>query len=602
MGESMNVKIVGIDLGTTNSAMADISQDGLRLWPDPAGNPLVPSVVWLDPDGTVVVGSDARSALVAMPARTVAAIKRKMGSAERVVLGGREFSPEEISAMILRELRQRVSPGETTDPIEAVITVPAYFNEAQRRATKEAGELAGFVVERIINEPTAAALAFGFYHVQEERTLLVYDLGGGTFDVSVIRLSDGVLEVRASTGDRHLGGEDFDWLLVDWLAAQVEKANGVNPLSDLRARARLKEAAEHMKWQLSEEEHASVSIPVLLTHQGKPISLDARLSRRTFEGMIAHSIDRTMALIEEVLQAAEIRPSDVDDVLLVGGSTRIPLVGRRIADRFGKLPRTDVDPDLAVALGAAVQAGLKAGLIDPQGLIATDVAPFSMGIAVAQPDWMGNLQPGFFHPLIRKNTPIPASASDKFSTVSDGQQEILVEVFQGEGATVFENHALGSFRVTGLPASPAGREAIEVKFRYNLNGMLDVSARSLSTGRSIGMSVQDALDRQSQEHLEASKRRLEALWTGSEEAFADSDAERGPDVRMAPPATDDWDEAVAEAKRLTTQLESCSNQARVRSALENLARAEAAHEVSRLLNAIDAALDVLIDLDDEGGI
>lgn len=585
--------ICGIDLGTTNSAIAVIREGIPEIVPDADGGTVVPSVVLIDPADQVVVGRDARSALVAMPDRTIAAVKRKMGSPERLSIAGNQLKPQEVSALILRQLRTHLDPLVSPDtPVEAVITVPAYFNEGQRRATKEAGELAGFTVERIINEPTAAALAFGFYHLNEERTLLVYDLGGGTFDVSVISLIGGVLEVQSSTGNRQLGGEDFDWKIVEWMAESVEKRHGVDPRKDLRARALMKEAAERLKWELSEKTSATVSIPVLMTHEGTPIPLNVRLTRSAFEGMVAPWLDETMVLVEQALNAANVSPQAIDDVLLVGGSTRIPDVSRRLKERFERGPRTDVDPDLAVAMGAAVQAGLKTGQIDPAGLVATDVAPFSMGIAVAEPDGMGGWIPGFFKPIIAKNAPIPATTSERFAPVQPEQTEVRVEVYQGEGATVYQNYALGSFLVSDLGVGrPEGR-AIDVTFHYDLNGMLDVTARSVKSGKAVRMRVQDALDRQSESALKASAARLEALWNGLDDMEEPEPLESD---GGEPSGQDEWDDAVHEARRLIAQLPQGRSPKAAKEASKRLGRAIEDGNLEELLAAIDGALDALID-------
>lgn len=599
--------MVGIDLGTTNSVIGHVVNGYPEVITPENDSPLVPSVVLIDPSQRLIVGQDAQSALVAMPDRTVAAIKRKMGDPGSVSIAGKEYTPQEISAFILRELRQRAAAVHGDIEMEAVITVPAYFNEAQRRATKEAGELAGFVVERIINEPTAAALAFGFRHSAGQRSLLVYDLGGGTFDVSVVALTEGILEVKASTGNRHLGGEDFDWKLVDWMAEHVVRRYDVDPRTDLRARALLKEAAERLKCELSDSPTASVSMPVLLTRNGEPISLNIRLDRDRFEEMIRPWIDETMQSVTDVLAESRMDASAIDEVLLVGGSTRIPLVRERLAQRFGKPPRVDVDPDLAVVLGATVQAGLKSGALTESGLIVTDVAPFSMGIAVAQPDWMGRWIPGHFHPIIPKNTTIPVTRTDRFTTVQDDQTEIRVEIFQGEGRMVHQNYSLGSFLFSGLPSAIAHKESLEVTFHYNLNGMLEVTARSVSTGKKMALTVHDALDRQSAEALEESKRRVEDLWEyqvddnvpdmgHGEELLLDEELET---VENA--VASEWEEAVQQAKHLRERLQSIIGSGRkqkmVNDAVEGLSRALQNDDLDDLLRAVDQALDLLIDLE-----
>lgn len=622
--ESIERAVVGIDLGTTNTVVAHIVEgkpEVIRLSSD---SMLLPSVVLMDLLGQIVVGDDARASLVSMPDRTVSAIKRQMGDPVTVSLAGKAFSPTEISAMILREIKRQVDALYSGQEVEAVITVPAYFNEAQRRATKEAGELAGFLVERIINEPTAAALAFGFYHSAGQKSLLVYDLGGGTFDVSVVVITDGVLEVKSSTGNRRLGGEDFDWKLVDWMAEKVIKRHKVDPRQNLRARAMLKETAERLKIDLSDKGQAEATIPVLLVHEGEPISLAVRIDRKQFQELIRPWVEETMRSVDDVLQQADVRAQDVHEVILVGGSTRIPWIRDLVQEKFGRAPRTDVDPDLAVALGAAVQAGLKSGTLLGSGMVVTDVAPFSMGIAVAEVDWLGQFVPGHFLPIIPKNTTIPVVRTNRVATVYDNQTAVRVEVYQGESDRVRRNQLLGQFLVEGLPPAPAGKQAIAVTFRYNLNGMLEVTARSEATGREMAMVVQDALDRQSQEALEASKQRLESLLHApqtdqfSDEAGDDEDDEmeyievlEDLDVESQ---LDDFDEGentvdepgrvvdlVKQAQAVHQQLSTVAvtgpRQKSVQAMSERLSHAQQQNDPDELLKVVNEALDLLIDLE-----
>lgn len=504
--------IVGIDLGTTNSAVAYIHGGQPAIIPSPQGRRIIPSVVLIDLQGNVIVGEDARSALVAMPDRTIAAVKRKMGSNEHVLLGGQALLPQEISALILRELKSYVDALFGEGEKEAVITVPAYFTDEQRRATKQAEELAGFVVERIINEPTAAALAFGLANMEEDRHILVYDLGGGTFDVSVVEMMSGILEVKASTGNSHLGGEDFDWKLVDWFAEQIMAEHGIDPRNDIRAKALLKEEAEKVKMRLSTEEAVKVSLPLVTVKDNRPVGLFAEITRGEFVKLIDTLLLETITRVERVLEDAGLKPRDIDEILLVGGSTRIPRVRELIRGFFGKEPRTDVHPDEAVALGAAVQAGLKSGALSASGLIATDVAPFSMGIAVLK-EWKGvAVRPGEFHAIIPRNTTIPVTRTEQFYTSADGQTAASIEIYQGEHEWVKHNHRLGEFVLEGIPANEAGAEAVEVTYRYNLNGILEVTAKCVSTGKEMSVTVQDALNRNSQEAFAASAARLAALF------------------------------------------------------------------------------------------
>lgn len=356
--------VVGIDLGTTNSAVACVVNGKPEIIPSAKGERIIPSVVLLNMEEQVLVGQLAKSSLVAMPDRTVAAIKRKMGSNEAVPVAGKSFLPQEISAMILKELKTYADARFGDGEIEAVITVPAYFTDEQRRATKQAGELAGFIVERIINEPTAAALAFGLTQLEADHHILVYDLGGGTFDVSIVEMMDGLLEVKASAGNNLLGGEDFDWRLVDFLADKIIKEHQVDPRRDVRAKSLLKEQAEKIKIELSQEETVTVQIPVITMKDNKPIGLSTSITRKQFVGLIEDLLDETIKCVRQTLSDAKLEAKDICDILLVGGSTRIPCVRDMLTNLFQREPRNDINPDEAVAMGAAVQAGIKAGLLD----------------------------------------------------------------------------------------------------------------------------------------------------------------------------------------------------------------------------------------------
>lgn len=598
--------IVGIDLGTTNSAVAFIRNGQPQIIAAADGESLLPSVVLLDTNDQIVVGQDARDGLIAMPERSVAAVKRLMGSSDPIMLGNRQFLPEEISALILKNLYDRSISVFGEGPIEAVITVPAYFSDDQRRATKHAGELAGFVVERIINEPTAAALAYGLNHSEDKLNILVYDLGGGTFDVSVVALDNGVMEVQASNGNRQLGGEDFDWRLVDWMAEQVLKSHHVDPRTDLRSRAILKDLAERTKWALSDSDQATIESPVLLVHQDHPVTLNTIISRKIFVNMIQPWLDETFSLIDDVLQESHLTPDQIDQVLLVGGSTRIPRIGDMIAQRFNRAPRNEVDPDLAVALGAAVQAGLKSGALSESGLVATDIAPFSMGIAVARPHPTQGWWPGYFQPIIPRNTTIPCRRSESFTTMVDGQDTIEVEVFQGEHELVSHNHALGSFLLTGIPKAPAGTERIMVTFRYNLNGILEATAEILSTRSAKTIVVQDGLERHSLESLQQSQQRLQALWAGEsvqDQEFFEVAADElldPPDFDIAADLQGDPEQLQTEAQAAIDDLvamidEKRGNGRRARILLTELKEALASQNPDRILAALNQATDLLFE-------
>lgn len=614
-GEQSFRPMVGIDLGTTNSAVAYIYKGQPEIIPSPDNKRIIPSVVLIDLQGRVIVGEDARAALIAMPDRTVAAVKRQMGSSEPIAFAGQSLLPQEISALILKELKSYVDahfgPGEK----EAVITVPAYFTDEQRRATKQAGELAGFVVERIINEPTAAALAFGLVHMDEDCHVLVYDLGGGTFDVSVVEMMSGVLEVKASTGNSRLGGEDFDWKIVDWLADQMIAQHGVDPRQDLRAKALLKAEAEKAKIMLSSSDAVAIALPLVAMRGDQPVGLHSELTQTIFVDLIKDFLAETMTSVRKVIQDAGLKTGDIDEILLVGGSTRIPRVRELIRELFGREPRTDVHPDEAVALGAAVQAGLKSGALAQSGLVATDVAPFSMGIAVLK-EWKGfSMRPGGFHVMIPRNTTIPVTRSDKFCTAADGQTEVAIEIYQGENEWVKYNHSLGEFKLSGIPNNRAGAETIEVTYRYNLNGILEVTAKCVSTGKAMSVTLQDALNRDSQEAFAESAARLEALLSEAAPSDAGDDTdddewelmdqfldqeEGGDEIGEDDDApTVLHSEAAALLERARIVREECQGRqrSRVDKLIASLEEAIAGDDIDRLQEIIDEATDTLIDLE-----
>ncbi|KLU61953.1 chaperone protein DnaK [Peptococcaceae bacterium CEB3] len=605
--------IVGIDLGTTNSAVAYIHKGKPEIVPNPSSKRIIPSVVLIDLQGQVIVGEDARAACVAMPDRTVAAVKRHIGSAERIPIAGQALLPQEISALILKELKSYVDahfgPGEK----EAVITVPAYFTDEQRRATKQAGELAGFMVERIINEPTAAALAFGLAHLEEDRHVLVYDLGGGTFDVSVVEMMSGLLEVKTSNGNSQLGGEDFDWKIVDWLADQMIAEYDVDPRQDLRAKALLKDAAEKAKITLSAEETALISLPLVTVQDDRPLGIETELTRSQFVALIEPFLSETMTCLRNVLQDAGLQAGDIGEILLVGGSTRIPRVRELIRQYLGREPRTDIHPEEAVALGAAVQAGLKSGALSDSGLVATDVAPFSMGIAVLTHWKNRSVRPGSFHIIIPRNTTIPVTRSDSFYTTADYQTSASIEIYQGEHEWVKHNHRLGEFLLEGIPANEAGAEEIEVTYRYNLNGILEVTAQCVSTGKAMTVTVQDALNRESQEAFAASASRLEALFNQSAENESEPDSDDAEDEweidgvlagTEEEDAETDWPTVLhSEAAALLTRAQNLlsdlapNDRTLLQKTIDSLQAAIQGEDIDRLRELIDQATDTLIDLE-----
>lgn len=597
--------IVGIDLGTTNSAVACVQKGTPAMITDQKGNAIIPSVVLIDPSEKVVVGDDARAALIAMPERTKAAVKREMGSLDPISLAGKEYSPEQVSAFILKEIKVSVDEALGAGEKEAVITVPAYFTDEQRQATKRAGELAGFVVERIINEPTAAALAFGFEHLDENRQLVVYDLGGGTFDVSVVEMMDGIIEVKTSSGNSKLGGEDFDWLLVEWLAEAMIEEHKVDPRADVRGLALLKEEAEAIKKQLSIEQQVDISLPVVVMKDEQPLGLQKTITRETFISLIDPLLEETLTKVSEVLKEASLNPAEVDDILLVGGSTRIPRIHERITELFDAAPRRDINPDEAVALGAAVQAGLKSGSLSESGLIVTDVAPFSMGIAVLKNVGM-SIRPGAYKAIIPKNTTIPVTRTETFYTSSDYQTEVQVEVYQGEQKWVKNNHFLNEFILEGLPEGPAGTETVEVTFRYNLNGILEVTAKSVTTGESMTVTLEDAIDRTSEDAFQAS---IEKVETASNDKYDDvDDFEQQSIFDLLDEEEEEEEDATTEdllkeakqwLKRCRGELKNTSEDGRkqLREVIGHLEKAIEEEDFDDLEEAIDNATDVFIDLE-----
>ncbi|MGH9341720.1 MAG: Hsp70 family protein [Acidobacteriota bacterium] len=503
-----NEVIVGIDLGTTNSEVAFVFEGEPRVVKlDDDG--IVPSCVGLDGQGRVIVGTLARNQYVAAPERTVVSIKRKMGSNDRVALGRETYSPQEISAFILRALKERAEQVLNREVSKAVITVPAYFSDAQRQATREAGEIAGLEVVRIINEPTAAALAYesGF---TGHRKVLIYDLGGGTFDVSIVSFEDGVVEVLASTGDNHLGGDDFDALIVKRLFKVMEEKLGLPAGEDRALQARLRRAAEAAKIELSTRPVSRVQEDHLGEVQGEARHLIFDLYRSEFEEMIEDSLARTMEKVGQALQDALLRPAQLDKILLVGGSTRIPRVAELLRGKLGQEPHGEVDPELCVALGASVQAAIEAGAEARSVLV--DITPYTFGTSAlgeldGRPYW------DRFVPLIRRNSKLPVTQTDLFHTVYEDQEAVDVKVYQGEERDALKNVLIGNFRFPGLnETADASEQGIAMTYHLNLDGILEVHAVERATGKEIRAVVQDAMGRSSQEQLRTSRERVAGRW------------------------------------------------------------------------------------------
>ncbi len=503
-------KILGIDLGTTNSCMAVIEGGEPKVIENAEGERTTPSVVAFTDDGQRLVGGPAKRQMVTNPDGTVASIKRKMGTNEKVTVKGEEYTPEQISAFILQKMKKDAEEYLGEEVEEAVITVPAYFNNSQREATKAAGEIAGLVVKRIINEPTASCLAYGLDEKEEEQTILVYDLGGGTFDVSILEVGEGVFDVIATSGNTHLGGNDWDQKIMDYLIKEFKNETGVDLSQDRQALQRLRDAAEKAKIELSSVKQTEVNLPYITADSSGPKHLTKTFTRKKFEALTEDLLKQTEEPITQALKDADLQPESIDKILLVGGATRMPAVRKLVKGYFSKDPRKDINPDECVALGAALQGGVLRG--DVKDILLLDVTPLSLGVET---------KGGVFTKIIDRNTTIPCEESKIFTTAADNQTSVDIHILQGERPMAKDNHSLGRFTLSGIPPAPMGVPQIEVTFKIDANGIMHVTAQDKATNKDASITIKGSstlsedeikkMKKEAEEHAKEDERMKELI-------------------------------------------------------------------------------------------